>query len=435
MIILQHARSNLASTDLLSVEAQYYQTGSLNSIVGPTVSNTRGSSATYVDSDGLIKSAGNNVLRIDHHPVTGQRLGALVEINRTNLTRYSGDLVNNTGWAGSLLSSVSGTGLDSNPSYQISEWDGTGVHSFANPGSNSSTAATSVTSGTVYTASIFLKKNSSVDWVQLTIGQTGFGTTLYANFNLSNGTVGNFAGTPTGLPPTIEQYSNDWYRCSITATATVTTTSTLNLIIAFTNNTDTTTRIPSYAGSSTNTVLASMAQFEASRLATSYIRSVSSSVSRAADVPTLSVSAFNQPEGVVVIEYTPKTISQVATIFVLSGGSLQIRIAKASSTYTVGTQWVGRTTSTGTIIASSVGSALSTSKIAYGYTTSGSILAVNGTIIGTSSTTLSTGSVAGIRLGVGVTAAESTDCIGHVRSFRYYKTRVSTEKIRALSEL
>ena len=38
---------------------------------------TRASSATYVGSDGLIKTAANNEARFDHDPTTGESLGLL----------------------------------------------------------------------------------------------------------------------------------------------------------------------------------------------------------------------------------------------------------------------------------------------------------------------------------------------------------------------
>ena len=47
---------------------------------------TRGSTATYVGPDGLIKTAGVNEARYGYDPVTGEALGLLIEEQRTNLT-------------------------------------------------------------------------------------------------------------------------------------------------------------------------------------------------------------------------------------------------------------------------------------------------------------------------------------------------------------
>jgi hypothetical protein len=53
------------------------------------VTFTRSSTGTYVDSDGLIKTASANEPRFDHNPLTGESLGLLIEEQRINLLRQS----------------------------------------------------------------------------------------------------------------------------------------------------------------------------------------------------------------------------------------------------------------------------------------------------------------------------------------------------------
>ena len=55
----------------------------------PRITFSRSSSGTYVDSDGLIKTAVTDAPRFDHDPVTGESLGLLIEESRTNLLTYS----------------------------------------------------------------------------------------------------------------------------------------------------------------------------------------------------------------------------------------------------------------------------------------------------------------------------------------------------------
>lgn len=62
------------------------------------VSFTRASSGTYVDSQGVIRTATTNEARFDHNPTTGESLGLLVEEQRTNSIR------NNT-----MVGAVAGT--------------------------------------------------------------------------------------------------------------------------------------------------------------------------------------------------------------------------------------------------------------------------------------------------------------------------------------
>jgi len=45
----------------------------------PRITFTRSSTATYVDEDGLIKSAATNTPRFEHDPTTGDCLGLLIE--------------------------------------------------------------------------------------------------------------------------------------------------------------------------------------------------------------------------------------------------------------------------------------------------------------------------------------------------------------------
>ena len=55
----------------------------------PRVTFARASTATYVDSNGLVKIAGEDEARFDHDPTTGESLGLLIEEQRTNLIARS----------------------------------------------------------------------------------------------------------------------------------------------------------------------------------------------------------------------------------------------------------------------------------------------------------------------------------------------------------
>jgi hypothetical protein len=63
--------------------------------------------------------------------------------------------------------------------------------------------------------------------------------------------------------------------------------------LVFTNNTDTTTRAPSYLGSTSNEVLTSLWQFETGSFATSYIPTTTGTLARSADVCSITGDAFN----------------------------------------------------------------------------------------------------------------------------------------------
>jgi hypothetical protein len=278
----------------LSLDLQFAADKTLDARTGPTLTLTRATTATFVGSDGLIQSAAVDAARFDHDPVTLACKGLLIEEERTNQSLRSEDIVNNIGWSlVDVTSVVSGTSPNGNSSYQISETNTVANHLLVNTGSNTATAATSVVSGTSYTGSIFVKKVvGSVDWVQLSFAAAGFGSAQFANFNISNGTVGNYAGLTSETVPRIEEFPNGWYRCSITATATATTSSTSNIVLCFTNNNNIATRFISYLGSTLNSVLASLCQVEAGTFPTSYIPTTTAALLRSADFCSIGSADF-----------------------------------------------------------------------------------------------------------------------------------------------
>jgi hypothetical protein len=125
-----------------------------------------------------------------------------------------------------------------------------------NAGHTVSASATLITAP--YALSVYLKKGTGAtapNWVQLYTGGT---STQYANFNLATGTVGNVA---VGSTATITDVGNGWYRCALVFVPPA--AGAAALVIAFTNNTDTTTRGLSYAGATTSDVFVWGAQLEA----------------------------------------------------------------------------------------------------------------------------------------------------------------------------
>ena len=286
--------SAVSNPDKLALDLRFATDKTLTARKGPTPAFTRASSGTFVGSNGLIQSAGNNVARFDHDPVTLACKGLLIEESRTN-NCYNSNLLTSASWSltGATIA-TSDTAPDGSSAFEITETLAVSGHNIANTGGATSTPAASITSGVTYTLSVFAKKSTgSVDWIQLTGTGVQFGTAQYANFNLATGAIGNYTGVTSGTVPKMEQFPNGWWRCSMTLTATATGTG--NAIpVQFTNNTDTTTRAPSYLGSTANKVKLAMAQFEAGSFATSYIPNVGSSgVIRSADVCSISGSAFS----------------------------------------------------------------------------------------------------------------------------------------------
>jgi hypothetical protein len=84
-------------TNRTAVSPSLYLNFVNNEVLDPRITFTRASTATYVGSDGLIKTAATNVPRFAHDPVTGEGLGLLIEEARTNLLLYS-EQSDNAAW-------------------------------------------------------------------------------------------------------------------------------------------------------------------------------------------------------------------------------------------------------------------------------------------------------------------------------------------------
>ncbi len=138
----------------------------------------------------------------------------------------------------------------------------------------------SITSGTTYTQSYFVKA-AGYSFVQIA-SSTGFDmTNTWANFNLSNGTLG--AVGPGTFTTNIQAFPNGWYRISLSAAATSTVSGRFVIAVL---NADTASRIPSFAGDGTSGVYAWGAQLEAGAFASSYIPTTATSVPRNGDLLT-----------------------------------------------------------------------------------------------------------------------------------------------------
>ena len=279
-MILQQTRGALSSGDQLSLDLPFALTKSLAARIGPTPSFTRASSARFVGSNGLIQSAGNNVARFDHDPVTLASRGLLIEESRTNLYQRSENFAD-AFWTKtrSNIQSDATTAPDGTTTADKLIEDTTA--------SSSHSLSSSVTpSATPHTLSVFAKKGER-NWIILRAGgQSTF-------FNLDTGVATSGINSPT-----ITNYGNGWYRCTVTSSA-----GTQNQIWMSPDGITT-----SYTGDGTSGIFIWGAQLEAGSFATSYIPTTTASLVRSADVCTITGAAFsgifNQSQGTLFVNST-----------------------------------------------------------------------------------------------------------------------------------
>jgi len=426
--------------DGLSLDLQFAADKTLTARRGPTPVFTRASTATFVGSDGLIQSAAINAARFDHDPITLACKGLLIEESRTNVALYSGALVSGTGWSTGLTSVVDGVGPDGNVAYELSETTANGGQTLGNFGTTGATAGTSVVSGINYTGSIFLKRVvGNVNWVQITFGVTGFGSTQYANINLLTGTIGNSSG---GIAR-IEAHANGWYRVSWTAAATTTTTASINIIVAGNQNTNGTTRVPAYIGSTSNKFLAAMAQFETGAFATSYIPTTTTSVIRSAEVCSITGSDFtglyNPVEGSLsasVIFNAPAANAISQAIIDINDTTLanRLRLTRTNTTGFPALNNTSNSTTNANIVGAVALQPLTTQKYSSGFKLDDYVFCVNNTQVGTDNLGAMPISVTTFTIGDASAAFSPRLYLnGTISSLRYYRKRLDNTKLQALT--
>lgn len=159
----------------------------------------------------------------------------------------------------------------------------------------------SYVAGTVYTASVYLKK-AEYQYAQLTLPSAAAGSSQYANFDLDAGTI----TFQTGGSATIVNVGDGWYRCSWTAVATITVASGQGAVILI--DSGLAARVPLIASAGSLGIFIWGAQLEVGTVATSYQRIVTPEITYLADVQpqpvlfqdsagTTPVTAVEQPVG------------------------------------------------------------------------------------------------------------------------------------------
>ncbi len=256
----------------------------LTSALPGTVTFTRASSGTYVNSSGLIASATTDAARFDHDPVTLAAKGLLIEEARTNSLTYSEDWSNATwGTVSATKTSNSTTAPDgATTADTLTDAAASSRHIVYN--SATLTAAT-------YTYSIFAKKGTGrYIYARFDNASTSYGAVV--DLNTGSITQNKSVGSPTNTGSSSTDYGSGFYRASVSQTGSTGTCYTVlggsdSGTPTYDGNGD-----PIYSGTS-STWYAWGAQIELGAFPTSYIPTTNSTVTRAADNATMTGTAFS----------------------------------------------------------------------------------------------------------------------------------------------
>jgi hypothetical protein len=239
-------------------------------------------------------SAINSAPRFDHNPTTGESLGLLVEEQRTNLVLRSEEF-DNASWSTAGITRTANTSTAPNGAVTadtITENSATDPHLLFQ-------AATA--SGTC-TFSIYVKQGSGSRF--FTIGFNRAATHFVsATFDLALGTnTQTLVLGYSGQSASITAVGDGYYRCSVTAVSDTVSDARIGLASTSTH-TSTSRGFQSYTGDGTSSFIVWGAQLEAGAFPTSYIRTTTATVTRSADVASISGSNFSswyrQDEGTV----------------------------------------------------------------------------------------------------------------------------------------
>jgi len=258
------------------------------------VTFTRASSGTFVDSAGVLQTAGTDVPRFNHNPTTGESLGLLVEEARTNLVLQSNAFT--TTWQAVTTTLTSASVVS--PDGTTNGWR------FADTAANSThNIFQSIAWTAVATTFTIYAKYDTHRWIGARIGATG--NQFFGSWDLQNGVVGSFtAGATIGM----QAVGDGWYR--LTLTTTLTSAGTANVLV-YLNNADSAS-VLTYTGTETGSYIYG-AQLEAGAFPSSYIPTTTAAATRAADVASITGSAFSswyrQDEGTMFTEYRDHGVS------------------------------------------------------------------------------------------------------------------------------
>jgi hypothetical protein len=363
-----------------SLDLQFADTKSLTDAISGQnlITFTRASSATYVGSDGLIKTAATNESRFDHDPTTGESLGLLVEEQRTNLLLHNRDLTQ-AAWAASNITPLK---------------DQVGADDVASSASKiTATAANGTILQTVTSASAARSTTAYVKRI------TGTGT---VEMTQDNGT--------TWAAVTV---ASAWTRVSI-ASATV-----ANPAVGF------------RLATSGDAIAVDYVQCESGAFATSAIATTTATVTRSADVVSISGGNFSswyrQTEGTVFADVSIPAVSLTALSF--SDGTANERILMDTGT------------NTKRLIVTDGGSAQAsvTRPYTYGTRAKTAVAAIENSFMLCEAGVLGTEDTAGTmptvdRLNIGANATGSAILNSRLSRLTYWPQRLSNSTLQTLTQ-
>ena len=253
---------------------------------------TRSSTATYVDSNGIIQTAAADEPRFDHDPETGESLGLLIEESRTNVYNYSEEFTD-ASWEKNEVILTPNSDLAPDGTFTATKISATTVSTDEHKLVHTASAGSAVQS----TWSVYAKAGEN----------TKIGLRRNASDGFDLGQVDLITGAllraVPGYTTTTQNVGNGWWKISLSFSQTAAAylrpcICPIPDSLPVTADADT-----PYSDDGTSGFYIWGAQLEEGSFPTSYIPTSGSTVTRAADVASIEginfSSWYNQSEGTI----------------------------------------------------------------------------------------------------------------------------------------
>jgi len=286
----------------------YTGDGSSGIYIADAQLNDGSSALAYYDTT----ASAYNAPRFDYDPVTLAAKGLLVEESRANLLLQSNDW--SATWINSNITRTAGAALGPDGQMSMTKLEAT-------TSTNTTCRQQLVATSTAHTFSVYVKQGSGATQANLfaVYNNTTLTDIAVLNFNYSTGVVTQTTGTGA----TATNAGNGIWRIVIPVTSGITIGNTITVYPLFSGAVETAGEFAYVYG----------AQVEAGAFATSYIPTVASQVTRAADVASVNTLSpwFNQAAGTFYAEFDIFGVSGSGNI--LGDGAVATSIAYLNPTF------------------------------------------------------------------------------------------------------
>ena len=407
----------------------------LSSNLDNRITFTRASSASYYNASGVLSWASTDIPRFSYDPSTHVARGLFIEGGRTNIVLNSENLGSwNAPGSGSFTLN-SATAPDGTATMDKLSADSASAAHFATQSS------ITFVSGTTYTFSTYLKPAEQT-WAQLTMGFSAFTGSIYANFDISNGVIGN----SSGVSATIQNIGGGIYRAAITSVANA-NISTTGPVICLTSSTDPASRLPTTQSVSGTGIYIWGSQIEAGEFASSYISTTAAAATRAVDIANITNLAsirYNATQGTALATFMLEGVNNPSVTgmreFQFWGGSSSNRFGVVSLAGAgVAGNIVAAMTTSGSAQWGATGQTLqalpstfATYKTGFAYQQNNLGAVINGGAVSTN-TSASIPTVSSLAIGNNGYDANNP-LFGWFKSLTYYPTRLPDNKLQSLTQ-